>query len=144
MLPRETKTQDRAYTREEIGDMIQQCSSVTDKVIILMASSGGFRVEAWDYFTWKDVTFFTDKSENYKGAALCVYRGDPEQYWTFITPEACNMLSCYKKEWKDRFLKDPKPDDPLLASVRKDIPFRLGQRGVKSRVNKIVSKIGLR
>ena len=54
------------------------------------------------------------------------------------------MLVRYKREWKDRFLKDPKPDDPLLISVRRGIPFKLGQRGVKSRVNKIVSKIGLR
>ncbi len=144
MLPRETKTQDRAYTRDEISDMLEQCSSVTDKTIILLASSEGFRVEAWDYFCWKDVTFFTDKSENYKGVALCVYRGDPEQYWTFVTPEACHMLQLYKKEWRKRFLKDPNPDDPLLVSVRYDVPYRLGQRGVKSRVNKIVLKIGLR
>ena len=54
------------------------------------------------------------------------------------------MLIQYKKEWKKRFLKDPKPDDPLLVSVRREIPFKLGQRGVKSRVNKIVSKIGFR
>ena len=31
-----------------------------------MTSSEGFRVESWDYFCWKDLTFFTDKSENYK------------------------------------------------------------------------------
>ena len=95
-----SKTEDRAYIREEISQMLEQCSSVTDKVIILMASSGGFRVEAWDYFSWKDLVFFTDKSEDYKGSALCVYRGDPEQYWTFIPSEACRMLQIYKKEWK--------------------------------------------
>ena len=54
------------------------------------------------------------------------------------------MLVRYKKEWKKRFLKDPKPDDPLLVSVRRNILFKLGHRGVKSRVNKIVSKIGPR
>ena len=101
MLPRKTQSQDRAYTKEEIRDMLEQCSSVTDKVIILMASSGGFRVGAWDYFCWKDITFFTDKSETYKGAAVCVYRGDLEQYWTFITPEACRMLELQKRMEKE-------------------------------------------
>lgn len=144
MLPSAIKTQDRAYTREEIHNMLEHCSSITDKVIILLFSSGGFRVEAWDYFCWKDIKLFTDKSDNYIGGALRVYRGYPEEYGTFITPEACNMLKFYKSEWQKRFLNDPVDDDPLLASTKYDKPRRLGQKGVKSRVEKIVSKIGLR
>lgn len=144
MLPNATKTQDRAYTREEIHSMLEHCSSITDKVIVLLFSSGGFRVEAWDYLCWKDITFFTDKSDNYTGAALRIYRGYPEEYGTFITPEACDMLKQYREEWKKRFLREPTDDDPLLVSARYDTPRRLSHKGVKSRVNKIVSKIGLR
>jgi len=144
MFPRETKSEDRAYTREEIHKMLEHCTDITDKVIILMFSSAGFRLESWDYFCWKDVVFFKDKTNQYKGAALHVYRGDPEEYWTFITPETCDILMLYREEWKSRFLNYPNNDDPLVASTRFDRPVRLRQKGVRSRVDKIVTKIGLR
>ena len=144
MLPRRTKSEDRAYTREEIHKMIECCTDVTDKVIVLMFSSAGFRLESWDYFCWKDVIFFQDKTQQYTGAALRVYRGDPEEYWTFITPEACRTLALYKEEWRSRFLKYPDKDDPLIASTRFDRPIRLQSKGVRARVDKIVTKIGLR
>jgi len=144
MFPREVRSEDRTYTKEEIQDMLEQCTNLIDKLIILMFSSGGFRLESWDYFCWKDVVFFSDGDNGYKGAALRVYRGDPEEYWTFITPEACKILQLYKEEWKSRFLQYPSDDDPLIASARFDFPHRLHQKGVRARVDKIVTKIGLR
>ncbi|MBS1268516.1 MAG: hypothetical protein MAG458_01245 [Nitrosopumilus sp.] len=144
MFPRETKSQDRAYTKQEIQKMLHHCTDITDKMIILMFSSAGFRLESWDYFCWKDVIPFKAENNNYKGAALRVYRGDPEEYWTFITPEACKILSLYKEEWKSRFLQYPKDDDPLIVSTRFDFPHRLKQKGIRARVDKIVTKIGLR
>ena len=144
MFPREVKSKDRAYTKEEIQKMLEHCTDVIDKLIILMFSSAGFRLESWDYFCWKDVVVFEIEDKQYKGAALRVYKGDPEEYWTFITPEACNTLMLYKEEWKSRFLRYPDDDDPLLASTRFDVPHRLHQKGVRARVDKIVTKVGLR
>lgn len=148
MYPREVKSEDRAYTREEIQDMLAHCTDITDRLIILMFSSGGFRLEAWDYFCWKDIILLPADNwrggGKYRGAALRVYRGDPEEYWTFLTPEACNALLLYKKEWRSRFLREPGDDDPLVASAKFDRPRRLRQKGVRSRVDKIVTKIGLR
>jgi len=144
MFPREVRSDDRAYTKQEIQNMLEHCTDVIDKLIILMFSSAGFRLEAWDYFCWKDVILFEDEKEIHKGAALRVYRGDPEEYWTFITPEACKILLLYKEEWKSRFLKYPDDDDPLIASTRFDRPERLHHKGVRARVDKIVTKIGLR
>ena len=95
MFPREMTSQDRAYTREEIQNMLEHCTGLTDKVIVLMFSSAGFRLEAWDYFCWKDLIFF-EGEEGFKGAALRVYRGDPEEYWTFVTPE----LNPIEVEWR--------------------------------------------
>ena len=84
------------YSREEIQKMLEHCTDVLDKLIILMFSSAGFRLEAWDYFCWKDVIFFQNEEDGqYKGAALRVYRGDPEEYWTFVTPETCNADETY-------------------------------------------------
>ncbi len=89
LYPRPVNSQDRAYTREEIQKMLSLAHDLTDKVILTMFSSAGFRLESWDYFTWQDVVFFRHEDDTFKGAALLVYRGDPESYWTFITPEAC-------------------------------------------------------
>jgi len=144
MFPREVRSDDRAYTRTEIQNMLEHCTDVIDRLIILMFSSSGFRLEAWNYFCWKDIILFQDEDKNCKGAALRVYRGDPEEYWTFITPEACKTLLLYKEEWKSRFLRYPKDNDPLIASTRFDVPHRLHQKGVRARVDKIVTKIGLR
>ncbi len=87
---------------------------ITDKVILTMFSSAGFRLESWDYFTWRDVIFFRDDDDNFKGAALLVYRGDPESYWTSITPEACEYLWQYRENWKKDLGAYPEPNSPLL------------------------------
>jgi len=144
MFPREVRSDDRAYTKKEIQNMLEHCTDVIDKLIILMFSSAGFRLEAWDDFCWKDIVLFQDENNDYKGAALRVYRGDPEEYWTFITPEACKILLLYKEEWKSRFLRYPNDDEPLIASTRFDRPERLHHKGVRARVDKIVTKTGLR
>ncbi len=135
---------DRGYTREEIQRMLEVSKDITDKVIILMFSSGGFRLESWDYFTWKDVVFFKKDNGGYKGAALLVYRDDPEQYWTFITPETCNALEIYREKWKSDIGRYPKPDVPLIKAVKFPVIRRLNQKGVRKRIEKIVRAIGLR
>jgi hypothetical protein len=144
MPRREAKSKDRAYTREEIQKMLGVTTNITDKVIILLFSSAGFRLEAWDYFTWKDVIFFKNDDGTFKGASLLIYRGDPESYFTFITPEACNMLELYRENWKADIGSYPKPDDPLIKSTQFPIVRRLNQKGVRKRVDKIVHDIGLR
>jgi len=145
LLPRrEAKSKDRAYTKEEIQKMLQVTNDITDKVIILMFSSGGFRLESWDYFTWKDVVFFKNDDGTYKGAALRIYRGDPESYFTFITPEACKALELYRENWKADIGVYPKPDDPLIKSIRYPVIRRLNQKGVRKRIDIVVTDIGLR
>jgi len=145
LLPRrEAKSKDRAYTKEEIQKMLEVTNDITDKVLILMFSSGGFRLESWDYFTWKDVIFFKNDDDTYKGAALLVYRGDPESYFTFITPEACKALENYRESWKIDIGAYPKSDDPLIKTVATPMIRRLAQKGVRKRIDKIVTDIGLR
>ncbi|MGB6463923.1 MAG: hypothetical protein WBF38_06850 [Nitrosotalea sp.] len=63
LYPRkQTSSDDRAYTREELHKMIEVAPDITDNLIIQLFSSGGFRLESWDYFTWKDVVFFKNKN----------------------------------------------------------------------------------
>ena len=144
MYPRGRVTDDRGYTREELQLMIEASPDITDKLIIQIFSSAGFRLEAWDYLTWKDVILFKDDSNLYRGAALLVYRGDPESYWTFITPEACNTLANYREVWKADVGRYPLANDPLIKTVRFSHVRRLNAKGIRRRVEKIVKKIGLR
>ena len=136
--------EDRAYTRKELQKMIEASPDITDKIIVQMFSSGGFRLEAWNYFTWKDVQFFQNKDGSFKGAALLVYRGDPESYWTFLTPECCQTLANYREIWKSQIGRYPKDDEPLLKAVKYPTIRRLNAFGIKKRLQNIVSTIGLR
>ena len=56
--------------------------------------SSGIRLDAWDYLEWKHV--IPIKGENnpsiITAAKLIVYVGEPEQYYTFTTPEAYNVI----------------------------------------------------
>lgn len=145
LFPRaERGSKDRAYTREEIQRMLEVSNDITDKVIILLFSSGGFRLEAWDYFTWEDVIFFRNSDGTYKGAALLIYRNDPESYWTFVTPETCNILETYREKWKSDTGTYPRPDDPLIRAVKFPVVRRLNHKGVRKRIDAVVHAIGLR
>ena len=136
--------EDRAYTRVELQKMIEASPDITDKIIVQMFSAGGFRLEAWNYFTWKDVQFFQNKDCSFKGAALLVYRGEPESYWTFLTPECCQTLANYREVWKSQIGRYPKDDEPLIKAVKYPTIRRLNAFGIKKRLQNIVSIIGLR
>lgn len=145
LLPRGRPfSEDRGYTREELQKMIEVSNDLTDKLIIEIFSSAGFRVDAWNYFTWKDIIPFKNKDGSYKGAALLVYRVDPESYWTFITPEACKTLELYKEKWKSEIGSYPKPDNPLVKTVKNPIVRRLNSNGIKKRIDRLAREIGLR
>ena len=143
-IPKPGKSKDMAYSREQLQVLMENASNLVDKVMITLCSSAGFRIEAWDYFTWEDVIFFYNDDGTLKGGALRVYHGDDEEYWTHFTPEAGKYLQLYKESWKSRFLRYPKDSDPLVVSVRIHHPTRIGKRGMESRMNELAKKSGLR
>ena len=66
MYPRLTVSKDRAYSREELQKMLEISPNITDKLIIQMFSSAGFRLEAWDYFTTNNSTWVLKIKPNKK------------------------------------------------------------------------------
>ncbi len=144
MYPRPTRTEDRGYTKNEIQRMMENGHDLTDKVILTVFSSAGFRVEAWEYLCWKDVKFFKNDDGTFRGAALLIYRGDPERYYTFITPEACQYLDMYRERWKNDIGRYPAPDDPLLRVTTQITVKQLNSKGVKSRITNLAREAGLR
>lgn len=144
MFPRQQETNDRGYEREELQKMLDVAKSLVDKVIVTLFSSAGFRIEAWNYFTWKDLTFIRYSDGSFKGGALLVYRGDPEQYYTHFTPEAAKYLEEYRQYWKSKTGRHPSENDPLLRSEKIPVTTRLNALGVKKRLDKLTRMAGLR
>jgi hypothetical protein len=86
---------DRAPTLEEIRKLIEY-PDIRLKPIVFTMISSGIRIGAWDYLKWKHIIPL-EKDGKIVAAKIIVYAGEPEQYFSFISPEAYNSL----KEWID-------------------------------------------
>jgi integrase len=84
---------DRSPILEEIRKLVEFNDPRIKSLIYLMSSSG-IRLGAIDYLRWKDVVSIYDEDDYTKviAAKLIVYPGEPEQYYTFISPEAYSSL----------------------------------------------------
>jgi N-methylhydantoinase A len=69
-IPKPGKSKDKAYSREQLQMLMANATNLVDKVMITLCSSAGFRIEAWDYFTWEDVIFFYNDDNSLKGGAV--------------------------------------------------------------------------
>ena len=97
--PARKSSKDRVPTIEEIRKIVEYPDRRAKPIVYVMCSSG-IRVGAWDYLKWKHVIAIPDKENTGNeivAAKLIVYAGEPEEYYTFITPEAYHAL----QEWMD-------------------------------------------
>ena len=95
-LPRISRaSNDRAPTLDEIKKLTEYPDRRIKPIIYTMVSSG-IRLGAWDYLKWGDITPVME-GDVIVAAKMVVYRGNSEQYLTFMTVEAYNAL----KEWMD-------------------------------------------
>jgi hypothetical protein len=96
-LPRaKNSSNDRAPTVEEIRKLVEYPDRRIKAIVYAMAS-GGFRLGAWDYLQWKNVVPITNDKGEIISAKLLIYADEPEEYYTFITPEAYRVI----KDWMD-------------------------------------------
>lgn len=96
-LPRSRKAaNDRAPTNDEIKKLLEYPDRRIKPIIYVMASSG-IRVGAWDDLQWKHVSPISNDKGDIIAARLTIYPGDIEEYYTFVTPEACLALEEWKK-----------------------------------------------
>lgn len=86
---------DRSPTMQEMRSIISE-SDLRFQAITLTMASSGIRIGAWDYLSWGDVEPMRRNGE-LLAAKLEVYRGEPEEYVTFVTPEAYSKLQEYVK-----------------------------------------------
>jgi integrase len=111
---------DRAPTVEEIRRALPH-ANLRQRVILTVMASSGIRVGAWQWPTRKkrDAPYmiFSDLEEKgWGGARLRVYRDEPDEYVTFISPEALEAIHQYKAARK-RAGETITPSSPLLRDA---------------------------
>ena len=86
--------EDRAPTADEIRRMVV-AADLRMKCIVLFLCSSGARIGGIPMLRWRDVTEV--KADGLEFAKVTIYRGDREQYDTFLPPEAYGHLLEYRK-----------------------------------------------
>jgi integrase len=82
---------DRTPTVDEIMRILKY-PDLRIKPIILTMISSGIRIGAWDYLQWKHIVPITNPDNSITAAKIIIYAGEPESYYSFITPEAYDSL----------------------------------------------------
>jgi len=105
-----------------------------------------------DYLRWGDITPLNDSDGKLQAAKLTVYSGEPEQYFTFITPEAYEAVKEYmdfrtshgesisKSSWVLRDLFDVAKHSKGNATL----PKQLKSSGLKRLIERALWAQGIR
>jgi hypothetical protein len=95
--PTKSRSNDRSPTIEEIKKLAEYPDRRIKAIVYTMCSSG-IRIGAWDFLKWGHIVPMQQEHNNNGGVAkIIVYAGEPEEYYSFITPEAHQAL----REWID-------------------------------------------
>ena len=138
--------EDRAPTTEEIRRMVN-AADLRMKCIILFLCSSGARVGAIPSLKWRDISEI--ESDGRKFAKVIVYRGEKEQYSTFITPEALEHLLEYKG-YRENLGENVTPESPVFVTVSNIDDFKpervraLASDTVKLLLARLQKQLGLR
>lgn len=99
--------QDRAYTTDEISQLLTKCDE-RKRVMILLMASGGMRIGALAGLKLKHLE---KRSEGYY--KLSIYHGTRSQYTTFCSVECALAIDSYL-EYRQRYGEKLKSDSPLI------------------------------
>ncbi len=102
---------DRAPSVEEIRKLLTYADPRAACVILMMAT-GGVRIGSFNYYTWRDIEPVYREKE-IVAAKLTVYRGEEEEYFTFVTPECYRYISDYIA-FRKSFGEEIRTDSPLI------------------------------
>lgn len=88
-----SRANDRAPSLEEMRKIIDYPDRRIKGIVFVM-SSCGMRLGGWENLRWGDIEPIRD-GEKILAAKITVYRGDIEEYFTFISPEAYEELEAW-------------------------------------------------
>ena len=125
-IPKVRKSgQDRAPTLEEIRKVVA-VADLRTKCLILFLTSSGARIGSIEYLRWRDIQEV--EFEGWKLAKVTIYRGEPEEYDTFASPECYEYLLKYR-EVREKVGEAITPSSPVF--VREVNKRKFDQRKVK-------------
>ena len=112
MFPARIKVQGfNAYTREDVRMMLDNTTKKRGRAMVLIFASTGCRVGGLIDLTMKDISDIP----NSECKCIRFYTGFPEEYYSFLTPEATNFLYEYLQERIDNGEKFT-DDTPIISS----------------------------
>jgi integrase len=138
--------QDRAPTQEEIRRILD-VADLRTKCLVLFLCSSGARVGAVPYLRWRDVEEV--KAEGRKFAKVVIYRGEPEAYITFVTPECYRLWSGYR-EMRENLGEKVTGASHLFTTMPNTRGFDPGQvkpvsvKTLKNMLGELLKKLGMR
>ena len=101
LMPKERKyALDRAPTIDELR-LLMSSGDLRFQAIMLTMACSGIRIGAWEYLDWGHIDPIK-REGRIVAAKLRVYAGEPEEYRTFISPEAYRKLDQYMQQLKAR------------------------------------------
>lgn len=121
---------DRAPSLEELRRLTHYPDMRVETIVLVMASSG-IRVGAWDYLRIGNIQPVERDGETV-AAKLTVYEGEPEQYFTFITPEAYNSLERYL-DFRESHGEQLTPSSPLMRDLFNITGNRMNWQGIAAK-----------
>ena len=142
------KSTDRIPTQNELKLLLTYPDRRLKPAILIMMSSG-IRLGAWDYLRLGDIEPIR-KNDIIIAAKVIVYRGEDEEYFTFITPEAYKELQIYvefrKSHGENINSKSWVLRDEFDTSFRghAKLPKKLKSSGLKSLVERALFAQGVR
>ncbi len=147
--------QDRTPTILEIHSMLE-FGDVRIKPIVLLMVSSGIRVGAWEYLKWKHVIPLYNQDKVLLASKLIVYAGEPEEYFTFMTPEAYKALEDwmnFRKSYGERITDESWLMRNMWRTTDMEYgaktgmahePIHLQAGGVRSLIHRVMFKHNIR
>lgn len=135
MFPQKQKTQNlRSYTTSEIKQMLSNTKNIRDKALIHFLASTGARIGVFDH----ELLFKHLRKMPHGCYAVKLYAGYVEEYWSFLTPQASEMLNAYhdsKKQDRKIFC-----EDTPIFTIRGSSSKQLRWSGARSIIYRMIAK----
>jgi integrase len=137
---------DRAPTLEEIRKVVS-IADLRTKCLVLFLSSSGARIGSVEYLRWRDVQEV--EFEGMKLAKVTIYKGEPEEYDTFVSPESYEYLLKYK-EVREKVGEVITPSSPVFVREVNKRRFDqskvrpVGVRTLKNQMGELLNQMKMR
>jgi len=129
------------WTTKDIQKMLEVATDVRSRALIHLVASTGVRIGAIQEMKLKHIE---DMPLGCK--SVLVYPDDPEEYHTFLTPEASSILDRYirKRKFDGEQLTPESPVFRKMYKIGKAKAIQLGERGMSVIIQRLIKKAGLR